>query len=270
MKKFMTTAVAAGIFFSTSAAVHVSAEEYEVEKEDTLWGIATEHGTTADNLMEINNLDAYVIHPGQKIQVDASEHTEKYTVEKIFTLSSIANQFDVKVNDIKECNDLSDSLINIGQELDLKGVTENNQAQESTNEEKATEESNEVTEESSKEANEESSEAEANEEETKSASSSYEGETFSVTATAYTSDCEGCSGTTATGIDLNANPDKKVIAVDPDVIPLGTEVHVEGYGNAVAADVGGAINGNKIDVHVPNEAEANQWGVRTVNVTVLD
>src|SRR5699024_6125542 len=69
-----------------------------------------------------------------------------------------------------------------------------------------------------------------------SASSSSEGETFSVTATAYTSDCEGCTGTTATGIDLNANPDKKVIAVDPDVIPLGTEVHVEGYGNAVAAD----------------------------------
>src|SRR5699024_4039309 len=157
-----------------------------------------------------------------------------------------------------------------GQELDLKGVTENNQAQESSGEENATEESNEVTEESSEEANEESSEAEANEEETESASSSSEGERFSVTATAYTSDCEGCSGTTATGIDLNANPDKKVIAVDPDVIPLGTEVHVEGYGNAVAADVGGAINGNKIDVHVPNEAEANQWGVRTVNVTVLD
>src|SRR5699024_1426920 len=178
--------------------------------------------------------------------------------------------FDVKVNDIKEWNDLSDSLINIGQELDLKGVTENNQAQESSGEENATEESNEVTEESSEAANEESSEAEANEEETESASSSSEGETLSVAATAYTSDCEGCSGTTATGIDLSANQDKKVIAVDPDVIRLGTEVNVEGYGNAVAADVGGAIKGNKIDVHVPNEAEANQWGVRTVNVTVLD
>ena len=278
MKKFMTTAVAAGIFFSTSAAVHVSAEEYEVEKEDTLWGIATEHGTTADNLMEINNLDADVIHPGQKIEVDASENTEKYTVEEGDTLSSIANQFDVTVNDIKDWNDLSDSLINIGQELDLKGVTESNQEQGSSEEENATEESNQATDESSEEANEESneeaneesSEAEVNEEETESASSSSEGETFSVTATAYTSDCEGCSGTTATGIDLNANPDKKVIAVDPNVIPLGTEVHVEGYGDAVAADIGGAINGNKIDVHVPNAAEANQWGVRTVNVTVLD
>src|SRR5699024_154191 len=151
-----------------------------------------------------------------------------------------------------------DSLINIGQELDLKGVTENNQAQESSGEENATEESNEVTEESREEANEESSEAEANEEETESASSSSEGETFSVTATAYTSDCEGYYGTTTTGINLKSNSDKKVIAVESYLIPLGTEVNVEGYGNAVASDVGGAINGNKIDVHVPNEAEANQ------------
>src|SRR5699024_12493791 len=110
-------------------------------------------------------------------------------------------------------------------------------------------ESNEVTEETSEEANEESSEAEANEEETESASSSSEDETFSVTATAYTSDCEGCSGTTATGIDLNVNPDKKVIAVYQNFIPLGTEVHVEGYGDAVAADIGVAINEIKIDVH---------------------
>src|SRR5699024_11178784 len=149
----------------------------------------------------------------QKIEVDASENTEKYTVEEGDTLSSIANQFDVKVNDIKEWNDLSDSLINIGQELDLKGDTENNQAQESSGEENATEEYNEITEESSEEANEESSEAEANDVESESASSSSEGETFSETATPYTSDCEGCSGTTATRIDLNSIPDKKVIAV---------------------------------------------------------
>src|SRR5699024_7502790 len=102
MKKFMTTAVAAGIFFSTSAAVHVSAEENEVEKEDTLWVIATEHGTTADNLIEINKIDADVIKHGEKIEVDTSENTEKYTIEESDTLRSIANQFDVKVKDIKE------------------------------------------------------------------------------------------------------------------------------------------------------------------------
>src|SRR5699024_10490026 len=97
-----------------------------------------------------------------------------------------------------------------------------------------------------------------------------DGKTVTVTATAYTADCEGCSGVTSTGVDLNANPDAKVIAVDPSVIPLGSEVYVEGYGYATAADVGGSINGEKIDVHVPSKDEANSWGVRTVDVTIVN
>ena len=40
----------------------------------------------------------------------------------------------------------------------------------------------------------------------------------------------------------------KVISVDPKVIPLGTKVYVEGYGNAIAGDTGGAMKGKKIDV----------------------
>src|SRR5699024_12577542 len=71
-----------------------------------------------------------------------------------------------------------------------------------------------------------------------------DGETISAEATAYTASCDGCSGTTATGVDLNENSDEKVIAVDPDVIPLGSKVHVEGYGTATAADTGGDINGD--------------------------
>src|SRR5699024_2708299 len=73
---------------------------------------------------------------------------------------------------------------------------------------------------------------------------------FMASSTAYTANCAGCSGKTATGIDLIKNPDVKVIAVDPSVIPLGSVVHVGGYGYALAADTGGAINGNKIDKHV--------------------
>jgi N-acetylmuramoyl-L-alanine amidase len=91
-----------------------------------------------------------------------------------------------------------------------------------------------------------------------------------VEATAYTADCEGCSGITATGLDLKNNPDKKVIAVDPDVIPLGSTVEVEGYGEAVAGDVGSAIVGNKIDVFIPDEDEALEWGRQTITVKVLD
>lgn len=93
--------------------------------------------------------------------------------------------------------------------------------------------------------------------------------TFSVTATAYTANCEGCTGITHTNLDLNKNPDAKVIAVDPNVIPLGSIVYVEGYGYAKAEDTGGAIKGNKIDVFIPDKQAAINWGVRTVEVTIV-
>lgn len=96
------------------------------------------------------------------------------------------------------------------------------------------------------------------------------GKTLTMTASAFSASCSGCSGVTAAGINLNANPNMKVIAVDPNVIPLGSRVWVEGYGEAVAGDTGGAIRGNRIDVHVPNPEEAYGWGVRTVQVKILD
>ncbi|MCF6136286.1 peptidoglycan-binding protein [Pseudalkalibacillus berkeleyi] len=102
------------------------------------------------------------------------------------------------------------------------------------------------------------------------ASAADEEKTMTMQATAYTADCNGCSGVTATGIDLNKNPDQKVIAVDPNVIPLGTEVYVEGYGRAVAGDTGGAINGNKIDLYMQSQDKAEQFGVQQVEVTILD
>lgn len=93
---------------------------------------------------------------------------------------------------------------------------------------------------------------------------------FTVVATAYTAYCTGCSGITSTGINLKANPNKKVIAVDPKVIPLGSNVYVEGYGHAVAGDIGSAIKGNKIDVFIPNRARALQWGRKQVKIQVLN
>jgi len=95
------------------------------------------------------------------------------------------------------------------------------------------------------------------------------GTEFYVTATAYTASCNGCSGRTATGLNLRANPNMKVIAVDPSVIPLGTKVYVEGYGYAVAADTGGAIKGYIIDLFMPSQAEAYRWGRKKVKIKVL-
>lgn len=93
---------------------------------------------------------------------------------------------------------------------------------------------------------------------------------ITVKATAYTASCEGCSGITKTGVNIKDNPEEKVIAVDPKVIPLGSEVYVEGYGYATAEDIGGAIDGNEIDVFIPSEKEAKDWGKKQVKVTIID
>ena len=90
---------------------------------------------------------------------------------------------------------------------------------------------------------------------------------IAMTATAYVA-----GGTTATGRPAQWG----VVAVDPRVIPLGTRVYVETadgqyiYGTAVAADTGGAIKGNKIDICVNTSSEAYAFGRRTVNVYILD
>jgi uncharacterized protein YabE (DUF348 family)/3D (Asp-Asp-Asp) domain-containing protein len=96
------------------------------------------------------------------------------------------------------------------------------------------------------------------------------GKVLNVSTTAYTANCTGCSGITSTGFNLKSNPNAKVIAVDPSVIPLGSKVFVEGYGTAIAADTGGAIKGNKIDVFFSSKSQAYAWGNKTVQITILD
>ena len=91
------------------------------------------------------------------------------------------------------------------------------------------------------------------------------GRTLTVKATAYT--IESSTGRTSTGINLRENIDAKIIAVDPNVIPIGSHVYVEGYGYAIAADRGG-FQGNHIDVFVANNAAATKWGMRTVTIRI--
>jgi 3D (Asp-Asp-Asp) domain-containing protein len=61
---------------------------------------------------------------------------------------------------------------------------------------------------------------------------------------------------------------KGVVAVDPKLIPLGTKLHVPGYGPGLAADVGTAIKGRVIDLWFPTTAKARSWGRRTVTITI--
>lgn len=78
-------------------------------------------------------------------------------------------------------------------------------------------------------------------------------------------------GTTALGLKPVRNPNGlSTIAVDPNVIPLGTKVYVSGYGLAIAADTGGAIKGNIIDVFLNSYEECYSWGRRQVTVQILE
>lgn len=83
--------------------------------------------------------------------------------------------------------------------------------------------------------------------------------------TAYTPYDAGCNGITATGTKAA----KGTVAVDPSVIPLGSKVYIPGYGVAIAADTGGAIKGNRVDVCFLSTTEAFAWGVKNVPVYIL-
>jgi 3D (Asp-Asp-Asp) domain-containing protein len=84
-------------------------------------------------------------------------------------------------------------------------------------------------------------------------------------ATAYTAACGGCSGTTALGRPAGHG----VVAVDPHYIPLGTHLYIPGYGHALAADTGGAIQGNRIDLGFDTHGDALRFGRRPVVVYVF-
>ena len=86
------------------------------------------------------------------------------------------------------------------------------------------------------------------------------------TATAYCP-CAKCCGKWASGYTATgAKAQYGVIAVDPRVIKLGTKVHVQGYGDAIASDTGGAIKGRRIDVCFSSHSQALNWGRKTVKV----
>ncbi|MET3505445.1 3D domain-containing protein [Halalkalibacter oceani] len=96
--------------------------------------------------------------------------------------------------------------------------------------------------------------------------------------TSYTAFCDtGCIGITATGVDVRNtiyHQNKRVIAVDPNVIPLNSTVQIQRENGetftAKAVDTGGAIKGNKIDLLVGSKEKAIQNGVENVQVKVLN
>ncbi len=97
--------------------------------------------------------------------------------------------------------------------------------------------------------------------------SASEGYTMHVEATAYSTNQPSLSDYTFSGINLRVNP--WVVAVDPNVIPLGSTIIVPGYGTYIAGDTGGDIKGNRIDVHITNLDAAWAFGRQSMTITVI-
>jgi 3D (Asp-Asp-Asp) domain-containing protein/LysM repeat protein len=274
------TVIAVAVLSGTVGA-NVQAEGLTIEKGDTLWDLSQIHNTTVENIKSRNQLSTDLIHPGDVLTVPTEEH---YTVKLDDTLWDIALKFNVTVGQIKSWNKLTTNLIHPGLNLvvytDLPTET---QVGAKLSTAASSQSDNKIpspvktTPQAGKQAKIESklvaaapSTNDAVQEQDAAPTSDASSKEITVKATAYTASCGGCSGITATGINLKADPNAKVISVDPSVIPLGTKVFVEGYGYATAADTGGAIKGNRIDVFIPTKQDAINYGTKQVKVKVLN
>ncbi|WP_312472718.1 LysM peptidoglycan-binding domain-containing protein [Neobacillus sp.] len=275
IKVFIAVAALSG-----TVGANVQAAELTVQTGDTLWDLSQVHNTTVENIQTWNHLSTDLIHPGDVLEI-ATE--KQYTVKQDDTLWDVAVKFQVTVKQIKEWNQLNTDLIHPGLNLvvyDQLSDDGKNSHTETLFQNSNTLRNNSVSVQrtsrsvTAKDARKEITSPAKKEVSSSviSPSKSKDDRTKEITvkATAYTASCEGCSGTTATGVDLNANPDAKVIAVDPSVIPLGSKVYVEGYGVATAADTGGAIKGNRIDVFIPSKQDAINWGKKHIKIRILN
>ncbi|MEH7085164.1 LysM peptidoglycan-binding domain-containing protein [Neobacillus drentensis] len=246
---------------SVTVSANVQAATITVQKGDTLWELSRANNTSLENIQKLNHLTTDLIHPGDVLTIAPEKH---YTVKKGDALWDIAMNYHVTVAQLKEWNQLTTDLIHPGLNLLIYEGLNNTTTKVVTK--KTIKQVAHVA--SAKPASQAPKESEP-EVEAASTSNTSSSE-ITVKATAYTASCEGCSGTTATGIDLKANPNAKVIAVDPNVIPLGSKVYVEGYGEATAGDTGGAIKGNRIDVFIPSEQDAINFGIKQLKVKILN
>lgn len=222
--------IVAAAALTGSFSAKADAQEVIVKKGDTLWDISQGYKVSVEQVKDWNGLSSDSIYPGQELKV--SPERKPYIIKKGDTLWDIAKDNEVTVENLKDWNDIKTDLIYPNQKIAFNSVQG---PKASAQQQKET-----------------------------------AGKTLTAKSTAYTAYCEGCIGITKTGVNLRENPEEKVIAVDPNVIPLGSKVHVEGYGYATAADIGGAIDGNEIDVFFPSEQSALKWGVKSVKVTILN
>ncbi|MFF2793795.1 LysM peptidoglycan-binding and 3D domain-containing protein [Lysinibacillus xylanilyticus] len=264
-------------------------KQYTVKQSDTLWKIALDHQVTVSQIKEWNQLQTDLIHPGLKLfifdglKTSNTAVTEKSIVpaaheSKGTTTSAAAPSTNNTTSKDRTPEANAPSTSNTASKDRTPEAnapsTSKNASKGHTPEATVPSTSNTAAKDHTPEANAPLTSNTAAKDHTPEATapstSNSASKEITVKASAYTASCEGCSGITATGINLKTNPNAKVISVDPAIIPLGSKVYVEGYGEAIAGDTGGAIKGNRIDVFVPSQQDAINFGVKQLKVTILN
>lgn len=226
-------------------------------------------GYTVEQNIEViaKEWNARTVEDVQK-EVEVDDNGEMhYTVQWGDTLSIVSLASGMPLQALQQLNNIEQAnMIYAGMDLTLIG----NQTIVAIDPNKPTEEATEgTTEEATEEVVEEEPVVEEPvAEEVAPQPVQQSGYELTVEASAYSYQEAGLSSYTADGTNLVNEPN--IIAVDPSVIPLGTLVEIPGYGVYRAADTGGAIKGNRIDIHMTSIQAMNQFGRRTITIKVLN
>lgn len=227
--------------------------KYTIQWGDTMWGISQAIDISVDILVNVNDIDnRSLIHVGSTIYLsrDLSVISVQNGDEEVVSFD-VSNGDAVETETPEEVEEAAEG--NVVEEAVVEEAVEGNVVEET------------VVEEPAEEAVEQTQPAE---ESTAQTSSSENGRWMTVEATAYSRNQPVLSNYTFTGIDLREN--SRVIAVDPNVIPLGSTIYVPGYGEYIAGDTGGAIIGNRIDIHFESLDSAIQFGRQNIDVQVFE
>lgn len=234
------------------------AVEYTFQWGDTLWGVSKATDVSIDKLAKVNDIDNRSM-----IQVDT-----KIYLSGDSSIISVENNDEVVSYDVSEEEVVETETPKEVQESVKEEVVEEEVVTEATPEATETTEATEATEPAETTAPEATPSEEVSTSSSEEQASAQSGRTVSVEATAYSLNQPELGNITYSGIDLRQNPN--VIAVDPSFIPLGSRINVPGYGEFIAGDTGGAIKGNRIDIHMTDIQQALQFGRRSIEVQIIE